>query len=121
MGRLPAKINIKEVEALMAFYPSLSEVSGWFQTSEDTIQRLIKEHYALNFADFRMRFMGKTKINLKRIAIQKALDGNDKMLLHCLRVLTNMDDRPVEKPSVSGLDDDELIAEAKELLSRAKN
>ena len=86
-------IDREELKNLMRFYPSLDEVAGWFDVSPDTIERLIKAEWIMSFAEFRSRFNAPTKIALKRIAIEKALSGNDKMLIHCLRSMTDLNDR----------------------------
>lgn len=79
----------------MNFYPTLEETACWFNCSPDTIERRVKEYWCLSFAEFRKRFSGKTRLMLKRKAITKALEeDNEKMLLYCLRTMTDLDDRP---------------------------
>ena len=83
-----------ELKDLMTFYPTLEETASWFSCSPDTIERAIKKESGLTFAEFRHRFSGKTRLMLKRKAISMALEGdNEKMLLYCLRTMTDLDDR----------------------------
>ena len=87
-------ILIFELKELMTFYPTLEETACWFDCSPDTIERRIKTEWNLTFAEFRKRFSGKTRLMIKRKAITMALEeNNEKMLLYCLRTMTDLDDR----------------------------
>lgn len=86
--------NFIELRELMKFYPTLEETADWFDCSPDTVERRVKEHWDLTFAEFRKRFSGKTRLMIKRKAITMALEeNNEKMLLYCLRTMTDLDDR----------------------------
>jgi hypothetical protein len=87
-------IDPNELVALMAFYPTLDETAAWFNCSSDSIERRVKELYGCSFKSFRDKNAGKTRLLLKRKAISKALEeDNEKMLLYCLRTMTDLDDR----------------------------
>ncbi len=103
IGRPEIFIDLNELKELMSFYPSLEECAGWFDASPDTVARAIKQETELTFTEFRDRYMAKTKIALKRLAISKALEGNEKMLIHCLKSITNLIETPVsdEKKEVT--------------------
>jgi hypothetical protein len=93
-------IDLGELQELMKFYPTLEEAADWFNCSPDTIERRIKGTWSLTFAEFRKRFSGKTRLMIKRQAITMALEEkNEKMLLYCLRTMTDLDDRE-EKPKL---------------------
>ena len=93
-GRPEIEILVSELKDLMSFYPSLDEVASWFNCSPDTIERRVKDEFGLTFKDFRERNVGKTRLLLKRKAIVKALEeDNEKMLIYCLRTMTDLDDR----------------------------
>jgi hypothetical protein len=93
-GRPEINIETTELQDLMKFYPTLEEAADWFSCSPDTIERRVKEHWNLTFAEFRKRFSGKTRLMIKRKAITMALEeNNEKMLLYCLRTMTDLDDR----------------------------
>lgn len=115
-GRPVKNIDLSELKELMKFYPSLEEMAGWFDVSPDTISRKIKEEFQLSFREFRNRYTARTKIALKRQAIEMALDGNERMLVHSLRTLTDMDDRP-KAQDLSSSKRDELVDEARELIA----
>jgi hypothetical protein len=90
------KITLVELKSLMAFYPTLEETSCWYDCSPDTIERFIKKETGNSFKEFRQQYSGKTRLLLKRKAISKALEeNNDKMLLYCLRAMTDINDKKV--------------------------
>lgn len=93
-GRPKIEIEQSELIELMNFYPTLEETACWFNTSSDTIERRVKNNWNMTFAEFRKRFSGKTRLLIKRKAISMALEeNNEKMLLYCLRTMTDLDDR----------------------------
>lgn len=116
LGRPVKNIDLDELKHLMSFYPSLNETSGWFDCSPDTISRIILNKFDMTFAEFRARYFSPTKIGLKKVAIEKALAGNDKLLIHLLRTLTQLDDREKTSKPISNLSDGELINQAQELI-----
>ncbi len=96
-GRPQVPVSTEELKDLMQFYPALEEIADWFNCSPDTIERRVREEWNLTFAEFRKRFSGKTRLMMKRKAITMALEeSNEKMLLYCLRTMTDLDDR--QKP-----------------------
>lgn len=116
LGRPVKNIDFDELKKLMSFYPSLNETSGWFDCSPDTISRLILNEFDMTFADFRARYFAPTKIGLKKVAIEKALAGNDKLLIHLLRTLTQLDDKEISSKPISTFSNKELITCAQELI-----
>lgn len=65
-GRLKIKIDWNEFEKLCGMQCTLIEIAGWFNCSEDTIERAVKSKYNKNFADvFRLK-RGKGLISLRR-------------------------------------------------------
>jgi hypothetical protein len=94
IGRPKTSIDLEELIEIASFYPSLDEISNWFNCSNDTIERTIKKHFNITFAEFRHKYSGKTRLAIKRKAISKALnENNDKLLIYCLRTMTDLDDR----------------------------
>ncbi len=116
-GRPVKDIDLEELKSLMEFYPSLDETAGWFDCSQDTISRAIDVGFNMTFAEFRQHYMARTKLNLKRVAIKKAIEGDSRMLIHCLRALTNMDERVENQIDPSSKTIDELITEAQKIIS----
>jgi hypothetical protein len=94
IGRPEKNIDSEELQRILTFYPSLDEVAAWFDCSPDTIERRVKDEWGVAFKELRERYTAKTRLLLKRKAIAKALEeDNDKMLIYCLRTMTDLDDR----------------------------
>lgn len=88
------EISKVEFQSILSFYPTLHETACWFSCSPDTIERKSMEYWKISFKEARERFSGKTRLLLKRKAISMAMeDDNEKMLLYCLRTMTDLDDR----------------------------
>jgi hypothetical protein len=91
-------IDLDELKDLMTFYPTLEESASWFGCSPDTIERRVKLNWGISFKEFRDLNAGKTRLLLKRKAITKALEeDNEKMLIYCLRAMTNLNDKTSDK------------------------
>jgi len=86
-------LNLEELKKLMQFRPSLKMTAGWFDVSEDTIARRIKELDNSTFADFRDKHMAGTQIALIQKAITKALSGDNTMLIFSLKNLCGWKDK----------------------------
>jgi len=94
IGRPELILNLDELQDLMQFFPTLDETACWFKCSTDTIERRVKNEWKMTFAEFRKSFSGRTRLMLKRKAISKAIEqDNDKMLIYCLRTMTDLVDR----------------------------
>lgn len=92
------ELYLVQLKDLMNFYPTLEETSCWFNCSPDSIERFIQKEEGITFREFRLQHSGKTRLMLKRKAITKALeDNNEKMLIYCLRTMTDLDDRKIEE------------------------
>lgn len=81
MGRPRKEINFDELGKLAQMQCTQSEVAGWFEVSEDTIERRIREETGLTFAEY-LREKGEGgKSALRRVQMQTALKGNPTMLI----------------------------------------
>lgn len=114
MTRPSHDINLESLKSFMKLYPSLEETALEFDCSPDTVTRLINQEFKLSFAEFRSRFMSKTKTALKRVAIDKALSGDSKMLIYLLKSLCGL--RDDEKHKVEEIPTKELVQQAKDLI-----
>ncbi|MFY7992705.1 MAG: hypothetical protein ACOVP4_05375 [Bacteriovoracaceae bacterium] len=111
-----SRINEVEFKSVLSFYPTLEETACWFSCSPDTIERKSLEYWNLTFKEARDRFCGKTRLLLKRKAISKALEeDNEKMLLYCLRTMTDLDDRQITSKNVEAQNVIRLSYSEKEL------
>lgn len=96
MARPKLSIDTEQLEALMRLKPTLEDTAAFFKCSEDTIERHIKSTQNLSFADFRRQKAVTTRFDLVRTATQKALDGDNCMLIFCLKNLCGWADKPLE-------------------------
>ncbi len=51
-GRPKINIDYKQLEGFCLIQCSLVEIAAFFNCSEDTIERRVKEHYGISFAEF---------------------------------------------------------------------
>lgn len=81
MGRPKIEINWIEFDKLCAIQCSLREIASWFDCSEDTIERRVKETHDVTFAEYFDQKRGKGKIALRRKQYDVAMSGNVSMLI----------------------------------------
>lgn len=99
MMRPRKEIESEKLASMMRWKPTLADTAAFFKCSEDTIERRIKERWGLTFAEFREQNMVQTRFSLIRTAIDKALGGDNVMLIFCLKNLCGWENNPVsEKP-----------------------
>lgn len=94
LGRPEIQIDMDELGVFCRMKPTLRECAEFFKCSEDTIERRIKEAFGVTFAEFRDQNMTHTRFSLIRKAIRKAEDGDNTMLIFCLKNLCGWRDRP---------------------------
>lgn len=102
MGRPPkaqGRINGSELEKLLAFYPSVHETADWFGVSVSSLRRFIKAKFKTSFESLRDKRFVKTKIAIKRAQIEKALKGDNTMLIWCGKQYVGQKDE-VDPPDV---------------------
>lgn len=80
-GRKKIEIDWHEFDKLCQLQCSLREIASWFECSEDTIERRVKEVHSIDFADYFDQKRGKGKIALRRKQYEVALSGNVTMLI----------------------------------------
>ena len=76
-----ARIHKNELEKLMGFYPSEQEAADWFEVSISSLRRYIKVQFKCSFEQLRAKKFVRTKIAIKRAQIDKALKGDNSMLI----------------------------------------
>lgn len=81
MGRPKVNIEKEDFEKLCSMQCTLIEIAGFFDCSEDTIERWCKETYEETFADVFKRKSAKGKISVRRKQFQVADSGNATMLI----------------------------------------
>ena len=98
-------LNQAKLKEFMRLKPTKADTAAFFECSEKTVERYIKEHFNLTFREFRERYMVHTRMQVVRKAIELATKGNVPMLIFCLKNLCGWMDRPNQddaaKPPVS--------------------
>ncbi|MBX2995422.1 MAG: hypothetical protein KF681_11385 [Bdellovibrionaceae bacterium] len=78
----------------MKFRPTLCDCAGFFKCSEDTISRIIQKEESLTFWDFRERYFGSSRMQLRQKAFQMAMSGDRTMMIFMLKNFCGMKDNP---------------------------
>jgi len=87
------KIEQHQLEALCRLNPTLKDCAAYFKCSEDTIERRSKEWGYKTFADLKEQNMVYTRLGLIRSAVKKAENGDNIMLIFCLKNLCGWSDK----------------------------
>lgn len=66
MARPRKEINKTEFEKLCGLQCTLEEIAGFFECSEDTVERWCKREYGMRFADEYKTWASQGKISLRR-------------------------------------------------------
>ncbi len=74
-------LNWEEFDKLCGIQCTLKEISSWFDCSEDTIERRVKEYSGLKFADYYAQKRGKGLISLRRKQYEVAMSGDKTLLI----------------------------------------
>ncbi len=81
MGRPRKEFNWEEFDKLCGIHATQREVADWFEMSEDTVDRRIKEQFGMTFADYVKQRQAPGKISLRRKQYEMAMNGNVTMLI----------------------------------------
>ena len=71
-GRPRKHIDKKQFQSLCGMFCTLEEIAGFFDCSEDTVERWCKREYDANFAEIYKQFSAKGKISLRRYQMKMA-------------------------------------------------
>ena len=72
MGRPRKNIDKKQFQSLCAMFCTLQEIAGFFDCSEDTIERWCKRTYDSTFAEAFKQYSAQGKISLRRNQMKMA-------------------------------------------------
>jgi len=72
IGRPRKEIDQKQFRSLCAMFCTLSEIAGFFECSEDTIERWCKRELDMGFADAFKQYSAQGKISLRRHQMKMA-------------------------------------------------
>ena len=108
MGRKPIEIDQTQFENLCAMQCTKAEIAGWFDCSEDTIERWCRKTYGGTFAVVFAKKKTKGQISVRRALYQAATSGkNTKAMIFWLKNHTEMNDQIVVENHIQ----DETTAE----------
>lgn len=93
MGRTKLEINWAVLDALVQRGATKVSAAAILEVSHDTIERRIEEKYGCNFEEYKAQKFEKTKAKLVERAIDKALNGDNTMLIFCLKNLCGWADK----------------------------
>ena len=96
MARPKKEIDKQQFEKLCGMMCTLEEISGFFDCSEDTIERWCKREYRCGFADIYKKKSGIGKISLRRIQFKIAEKGNASMAIWLGKQWLGQSDAPDE-------------------------
>ena len=93
-GRPKANIDLTQYKALMRLNPTLKDTAAFFDVCEDTIiDWLERELGTRDFSGIRDKNLVHTRLMLIRTAVRQAENGNNTMLIFCLKNLCGWVDR----------------------------
>lgn len=98
---MAASIDKQKLIGFMRMKPTLEDTGAFFETSPRTIERFIKKEFGLTFVEFRKQKMVHTRHALIRKAMEKALNGDNTMLIFCLKNMCGWRDKVEEVESES--------------------
>ena len=81
MGRPRIEIDWSQFDKLCHMQCTLSEIASFFDCSEDTIERRVKEEFGVTFAEHYAKKAARGKISLRRKQFETAMAGNTTMLI----------------------------------------
>ena len=82
-GRPRIEFDWEEFDKLCMIHATEEEIAAWFRCSVDTVDRACKEKHGTTFAEYKAQKAGIGKVSLRRAQIQKALKGDNCMLIWC--------------------------------------
>lgn len=119
MGRPRKEIDVDQFEKLCAIQCTLEEVAAYFDMDSDTLNERMKEIYGGTFSDVFKVKRQKGFVSLRRSQFNKALEGDNTMLIFLGKNYLKQRDRaPEEEQSKT---DPDLLAKLVELLNNKKN
>lgn len=94
MGRTKLDFNWEKLDSYLEFKASKKSCAILLDVSVDTIERRIKEEYGQTFSEYAETKIAPIKFKLVSKAINKALDGDNTLLIFCLKNIAGWSDKP---------------------------
>ncbi len=101
MANHKTEVNFDKLDALLQFKVSMKFCADYLGVSIDAIRRRIKERYDMTFTEYHQLKMERTATKLQQKAIEMALDGNNTMMIFCLKNLANWADKQEIQNNIS--------------------
>ena len=113
MARPLKEVDVELLKKLAGIHCTIKEMASILGCSVDTLER--------RFADIIEKGRDEGKMSLRRVMFKKAVQGeNTAMLIWLSKQHLGMSDK-IEQKDTTNMTDEELYAEAQELLAKAKN
>ena len=90
----------KELDLILPYLPTQRTCADQLGVSESTIEKRIREKYDLTFSEYREQKASGVKIKLVKKAIHEALNGNNALLIFCLKNYCGWSDRPMDEEEI---------------------
>lgn len=104
-GRPRKDIDKSNFEKLCGLFCTLDEIAGFFDCSEDTIERWCKREYKQSFAEISAKKRGLGKISLRRAGLELAKKNAAVHIFYCKNYLGMTDSVAIESKSNGQLAD----------------
>lgn len=104
-GRPRKDIDKSNFEKLCGLFCTLDEIAGFFDCSEDTIERWCKREYKQSFAEISAKKRGLGKISLRRSGLELAKKNAAVHIFYCKNYLGMTDSVAIESKSNGQLAD----------------
>lgn len=104
-GRPRKEIDKTNFEKLCGLFCTLDEIAGFFDCSEDTIERWCKREYKQSFAEISAKKRGLGKISLRRAGLELAKKNAAVHIFYCKNYLGMTDSVAIESKSNGQLAD----------------
>lgn len=93
MGRKKIELDWKLVDNLFSYGATISMVANILEVSHDIVELRIKEEKGMKPKEYREAKLSKVRVKLIQKAIDKALNGDNTMLIFCLKNLCGWGDK----------------------------
>lgn len=97
------ELNYDALDALLQFKVSINFCADYLKVSKDTIMRRLKEDKGMTFTEYHNLQMEGTATKLQQKAIKMALEGNNTMMIFCLKNLAKWADKQEVTHDVSAI------------------
>ena len=113
-GRPRKDIDKSNFEKLCGLFCTLDEIAGFFDCSEDTIERWCKREYKQSFAEISAKKRGLGKISLRRAGLELAKKNAAVHIFYCKNYLGMTDKQEI----VSSTIDEKTRQEVEKLIEK---